>query len=69
VLFRAKDHGRLVYGVFECASQLSNTPEKTMMCILPEVAPNLISVSIQHKLIEAHCLENGIQVIKVTYIY
>lgn len=67
VLVRAKNDDRLVCGVFECAHHLEKNPDNAMVCILPAVAPNLISISIQHKLIEAYCLENSIQVLKVGF--
>lgn len=68
VLLRAKDEGRLVCGVFECASHLEKSPELAMLCILPELTSSHITMSIQHKLIEAYCLENSIQLIKVSKV-
>ncbi|WAR24728.1 GA45A-like protein [Mya arenaria] len=65
VLVRARDDGRLVCGVFDSASRLTTRPEEVMVCVLPETAPADITTSMQHKLIEAYCLENDIQVIKI----
>lgn len=65
---RAKEEDRITSGVFECASYLESYPDQVMLCLLPEATPDDIAASIQHKLIEAYCLENDIQVAKVTYL-
>ena len=63
----AMQDSRLVCGTFESADMLSTCPEKVTLCILPEVTGETdVSVLIQHKLIEAYCLENDIPVIKVS---
>jgi len=65
VLERARDAGRVRSGVFECATHLEEDPYRIMVCLLPVTAPTEVAMSIQHKLIEAYCLENDIQVVKV----
>lgn len=66
VLRKARDNDRITCGVFECAMKLQQVPDDVMLCLLPEVAPNDVTMSIQHKLIEAYCLENNIITVKVT---
>ncbi|XP_060598983.1 growth arrest and DNA damage-inducible protein GADD45 alpha-like [Ruditapes philippinarum] len=66
VMRRAKADDRITSGVFECASYLESFPELVMLCLMPETAPDDIAASIQHKLIEAYCLENDIQVAKIS---
>lgn len=65
VLFRAREDNRITSGVFDCASKLEHEPEMIMLCLLPRDMSDDISVSIQHKLIEAYCWENSINVIEV----
>ena len=44
-------------------------PEQVMLCILPKVSDGDTLVNIQHKLIEAHCWENDVNLVKVrTYL-
>lgn len=65
VLMRAREDNRITSGVFDCANKLEQEPESVMLCLLPGGTSDDISVSIQHKLIEAYCWENDINVIKV----
>lgn len=65
VLVRAKNDDRITSGVFECIGYLEGDPDHVMLCLLPEATPDDIATSIQHKLIEAYCLENDIQVVKI----
>ncbi|KAL3869256.1 hypothetical protein ACJMK2_041962 [Sinanodonta woodiana] len=65
VLLQAVAEHRLTLGVFECAQILEVCPEEVMVCVLPYMPSNDVAVSIQHKLIEAHCWENGINVFRV----
>ena len=62
---RAREDNRITSGVFDCANKLEQEPESVMLCLLPGGTSDDISVSIQHKLIEAYCWENDINVIKV----
>ena len=36
-----------------------------MLCVLPTVDASDLSINIQHKLIEAYCWENSVNVVKV----
>ena len=66
VLQKAKEEDRLVCGVYECAQTLQNIPEDVALCLLLEVADTEdVAAHIQHKLVEAFCWENDIQVVKV----
>ena len=44
---------------------LFRCPEQVMLCVLPSVDPNDLSLNIHHKLIEAYCWENSVNVVKV----
>lgn len=65
VLKQALSQGRITYGVFECVDILETCPEQVMLCVLPSVDPNDLSINIHHKLIEAYCWENSINVVKI----
>ena len=66
VLQKAKEEDRLVCGVYECAQTLQNIPEDVALCLLLEVADTEdVAAHIQHKLVEAFCWENDIEVVKV----
>ncbi|KAK3604490.1 hypothetical protein CHS0354_001169 [Potamilus streckersoni] len=65
LLLKAMSEGRLTSGMFECANVFRTDPEKVRLCILPVSASTDVSVRIQHKLIEAYCWENEIQLLKV----
>lgn len=68
VVKQAVSQGRITLGVFECAEVLETCPEQVMLCILPKVSEldDLDTmINIQHKLIEAHCWENSVNVVKV----
>ena len=69
VILRAREDNRIASGVFDCASKLEQEPEMIMLCLLPGDSSGDITVSIQHKLIEAYCWENDIIVIKVFYFF
>lgn len=66
MLYQAVKEDRLTRGVFECAQVLETNPELVTVCVLPVDKSSDISVHIQHKLIEAYCWENDIEVIKLT---
>ncbi|KAL4236764.1 Growth arrest and DNA damage-inducible protein GADD45 alpha [Mactra antiquata] len=65
VLKQALAQGRLTLGVFECAEVLEECPEQVMLCVLPKVSDTNTMINIQHKLIEAHCWENTVNLVKV----
>ncbi|XP_045158926.1 growth arrest and DNA damage-inducible protein GADD45 alpha-like isoform X1 [Mercenaria mercenaria] len=65
VLKQAVSQGRITLGGFECAEVLETCPEQVMLCILPKVSDSDTMINIQHKLIEAHCWENDVNVVKV----
>lgn len=65
VVKQAVSQGRITFGVFECAEVLETCPEQVMLCILPQVSSADLLLNIQHKLIEAHCWETGVHLIKV----
>lgn len=68
VLKQALSQGRITYGVFECVEVLETCPEQVMVCVLPTVDPSDLSINIQHKLIEAYCWENSVNVVKINSI-
>ncbi|XP_052090484.1 growth arrest and DNA damage-inducible protein GADD45 beta-like [Mytilus californianus] len=65
LLVKAQEDGRIVVGVYECAQILQNSPETVRLCLLPEMAETDVTVQIHHKLVEAFCWENDIEVVKV----
>ncbi|XP_063431153.1 growth arrest and DNA damage-inducible protein GADD45 gamma-like [Mytilus trossulus] len=66
ILMKAKEDGRLVCGVYECAQILQEVPDDIALCLLPEVVDtDDVTANIQHKLVEAYCWENEIEVVKV----
>ncbi|KAK3604493.1 hypothetical protein CHS0354_001173 [Potamilus streckersoni] len=64
-LLKAMSEGRLTSGVFECAKVFRMDPDKVRLCILPVTSSTDVAIHIQHKLIEAYCWENEIQLLKV----
>ncbi|XP_060065290.1 growth arrest and DNA damage-inducible protein GADD45 alpha-like [Ylistrum balloti] len=59
------DH-RLTTGVYNCAEMLQRCPDQVMLCILPDSGPGHdVTIDIEHTLIEAHCWENDVRVLKV----
>ncbi|KAK3604491.1 hypothetical protein CHS0354_001171 [Potamilus streckersoni] len=65
VLLTAMSEGRLTSGIFECANVFRMDPDKVRLCILPVTSSTDVAIHIQHKLIEAYCWENEIQLLKV----
>ncbi|XP_053394645.1 growth arrest and DNA damage-inducible protein GADD45 gamma-like [Mercenaria mercenaria] len=65
LVYIANKEGRLVKGVFESAHVLELCSEIVELCILPRGPSQNISNHIQHKLIEAYCLENDIKIIEI----
>ncbi|GFO19055.1 growth arrest and DNA damage-inducible protein gadd45 alpha-like [Plakobranchus ocellatus] len=67
VVWQAVEQGRVTCGVQNCAHQLETEPCNILLCVLPEATPDKmdVSTSIHHMLIEAFCLENSVQLIKV----
>ena len=49
----------------ECYFVINRCPEQVMLCVLPNVDASDLSINIQHKLIEAYCWENSVNVVKV----
>ncbi|XP_045158929.1 uncharacterized protein LOC123524651 [Mercenaria mercenaria] len=62
LVYLAEKEDRFIKGLFESAHVLEMCPEIVNICILPS---HNISTHIQHKLIEAYCWENDIQVIEL----
>ncbi|XP_069127410.1 growth arrest and DNA damage-inducible protein GADD45 alpha-like [Argopecten irradians] len=59
------DH-RLTTGVYNSAEMLQRCPDQVMLCILPDSGPGHdVTIDIEHTLIEAHCWENDVTVLKV----
>ncbi|GFO03284.1 growth arrest and DNA-damage-inducible protein gadd45 alpha [Plakobranchus ocellatus] len=56
---------RLTMGVLDCGKLLSCSPNRVMVCILPEVTSGDISVLIQHTLIRSFCWEHEIRLLTV----
>lgn len=56
---------RLTRGIFKCAYVLERYPEIVSLCLLPNLSTVQIGTIIQHKLIEAYCLENEIRIVHV----
>lgn len=48
--------------IFSC---FCSSPETVRLCLLPEMAETDVTVQIHHKLVEAFCWENDIEVVKV----
>ncbi|XP_060598997.1 growth arrest and DNA damage-inducible protein GADD45 gamma-like [Ruditapes philippinarum] len=65
LIYIANKEGRLVKGVFEAAHVLELCSDIVKLCILPSGPSRNISTHIQHKLIEAYCLENDIKIIEI----
>ncbi|XP_052274122.1 growth arrest and DNA damage-inducible protein GADD45 alpha-like isoform X2 [Dreissena polymorpha] len=67
VVKSALSQGRVTFGLFECVEVLEMCPDQVMVCLLPKVQDSsfLNLINIQHKLIEAHCWENEVNLVKV----
>ena len=50
---------------FKSCLAIYRCPEQVMLCVLPLVDPSDLGMNIQHKLIEAYCWENSVNVVKV----
>jgi growth arrest and DNA-damage-inducible protein len=56
---------RLVLGAMPSAEFLGEEAESVALCLLLENKSDDVLISIQHKLVEAHCWENDIPLLKV----
>uniref|UniRef100_A0A0B7AX94 Ribosomal protein L7Ae/L30e/S12e/Gadd45 domain-containing protein n=1 Tax=Arion vulgaris TaxID=1028688 RepID=A0A0B7AX94_9EUPU len=56
---------RLTMGVFDCANLLSSSPNRVMLCVLPEIASGDVSMHIHHTLIKSFCWEHDIRLLTV----
>lgn len=66
IVTEAEVGNRLVNGIDGCAVQLQNFQDNIMACILADYGPlEDVTISIEHILLEAFCMENDIKVIKV----
>ena len=63
LLQRADKSDKVVVGVMECVQILQSNPDEVNLCILTETGD--VTAQIHHKLVEAFCWENDIEVIKV----
>ncbi|XP_062606213.1 growth arrest and DNA damage-inducible protein GADD45 beta-like isoform X1 [Saccostrea cucullata] len=62
----AAQQERVLNGVYKCAAILERDPDAVMLCILPQPPEDAdVTINIEQTLIEAHCWENGIRVMKV----
>ncbi|XP_062606215.1 uncharacterized protein LOC134268028 [Saccostrea cucullata] len=63
---RAADKGRVTTGLHTCARELQVAPEGVLLCVMPvEEKESDELVHMQHVLIEAHCREHRITLVKV----
>ncbi|XP_060598985.1 growth arrest and DNA damage-inducible protein GADD45 gamma-like [Ruditapes philippinarum] len=66
-VYLAEQEDRLIKGLFEAARVLEMCPDIVETCILPSGKSQDISTHIQHKLIEAYCWENDIQIVELDH--
>lgn len=64
-VYLAGKEDRLTTGIFESAHILEMCPEVVDICILPSDKGQNSSTLIQHKLIQAYCWENDIQILEL----
>ncbi|KAL4236765.1 hypothetical protein ACF0H5_005150 [Mactra antiquata] len=69
VTHQAEMEDRLVKGIFKCAHVLEMYPEIVEMVILTAGKSDNIAARIQHKLVNAFCLENDIRIMEVDQPY
>ncbi|XP_052090488.1 uncharacterized protein LOC127727113 [Mytilus californianus] len=66
VLSEAEKDSRLINGIHSCAVHLQHCPDNIMACILADYGPlHDVTINIEHTLLEAYCMENGIKVLKI----
>lgn len=65
ILLEAHAQNRITYGIYESGKQLESDPDDVMLCVLPSYSGAEATLHIHLTLIEAFCLEVGIQVVKV----
>ncbi|XP_071172230.1 growth arrest and DNA damage-inducible protein GADD45 gamma-like [Mytilus edulis] len=66
VVSEADKDSRVVNGTHSCAVHLQHCPDNIMACILADYGPlHDVTINIEHTLLEAYCMENGIRVLKV----
>lgn len=65
ILVRALKEDVVTRGIFKCAHVLETCPEIVCLCVLPNLSSMHIGTVIQHKLIEAYCWENEIEILKM----
>ncbi|XP_061180964.1 growth arrest and DNA damage-inducible protein GADD45 alpha-like [Saccostrea echinata] len=66
VIEQAADKGRVTTGLYTCARELQVAPEGVLLCVMPvEEKESDELVHMQHVLIEAHCREHRITLVKV----
>lgn len=65
VMLQAADKGRVTAGLYTCARVLQMAPEGVMLCVMPVEIGHDDLVHMQHVLIEAHCREHKITLVKV----
>ncbi|CAG5133073.1 unnamed protein product [Candidula unifasciata] len=56
---------RLTMGVYDCAKLLSSSPNRVMLCVLPEISTSDVAMHIHHTLIKSFCWEHDIRLLTV----
>ncbi|CAL1531078.1 unnamed protein product [Lymnaea stagnalis] len=56
---------RVTMGVQDCAKLLSRSPNRVMLCVLPELSTNDLAMHIHHTLIKSFCWEHEIRMLLV----
>ncbi|XP_069127407.1 growth arrest and DNA damage-inducible protein GADD45 alpha-like [Argopecten irradians] len=64
-LMRASEEDRITFGVYGCAKLMEANPGSVDLCVLAKAVPADVSVDIQNTLMEAHCVEHSVRVLKV----
>ncbi|OWF48862.1 growth arrest and DNA damage-inducible protein GADD45 alpha-like [Mizuhopecten yessoensis] len=64
-LMRASEEERITFGVYGCAKLMEANPDSVGLCVLAKAVPADVSVDIQNTLMEAHCVEHNVRVLKV----
>ncbi|KAK3089223.1 hypothetical protein FSP39_001883 [Pinctada imbricata] len=67
-VIQATKQDRVTTGLYNCAKLLQTGIERVVICILPQEIPKDDLQHMQHVLIEAHCREHRINIIKVNHI-
>ncbi|XP_059144825.1 growth arrest and DNA damage-inducible protein GADD45 beta-like [Physella acuta] len=64
-LKQALQQKRVTMGVHDCAKLLRCSPNRVMMCVLPELTTDDLSMHIHHTLVKSFCWEHEIKLLMV----